>query len=137
MRQLLIRAGLAGFLLLLTGCATSLRPPYNFNEILVLNKTRMILTEVRIRDVERNRVFECGNVAPNGICSNTFRPRPYVENPIEISWSAGGQVRQSEAFVAKVPDFLDQGQPVRGVLEIGQRGGAEAYFEQDDKGDDR
>ena len=137
MRQLLIRAGLAGFLLLLTGCATSLRPPYLYNEIMVYNRTNLVLTEVRIRDVERNRVFECGNVAPNGICQNTFNPRPYEANPIEVSWSVGDETRQSAPFVAKVPDFLDQGQPVRGVLVIGRAGGAEAFFEQDDKGDDR
>ncbi len=133
MHSLLTRSGWIGTgigLLLLTGCASSLRPPYYFNEVLVVNKTGVILNEVRIRDVERNRVFECDNVAPNGICSNTFRPRPYEGNPIEISWAAGGETRQSEAFVAKVPDFLDQGRPVRGVLVLGRAGGAEAFFEQ-------
>ena len=131
MRISLTRAGLIGFALwFVTGCASSLRPPYYFNEVLVLNKTGVILNEVRIRDVERNRVFECDNVAPNGICSNSFRSRPYTGKPIEISWAAGGQTRQSEAFVAKVPDFLDQGRPVRGVLVIGRAGGAEAFFEQ-------
>ena len=121
----------AGFgLVFVTGCATSLRPPYLFDEILVYNKSRLMLKEVRIRDIERNSVFECGNVAPQGICSSTFRPRPYRGNPIEISWSTGGETRTIEPFVARVPDFYNQGRPVRGVLEI-SRAGTEAFFEQD------
>ena len=128
-----LRTGFIGlWLLLLTGCAGSLRPPFVIDEVMVHNKTGLTLKQVRIRDVERNRVFECDNVAPQGICSNRFRPRPYRGNPIEISWSTGGETRQSEAFVARVPDYLDPGRPVRGVLVIGRGGGAQAFFEQDD-----
>ena len=125
------RMGLLAVVLLLAGCATSLRPPYKINEVQVYNQTGVVLKQLRIRDVERNRVFECDNVAPNGICSDRFQPRPYLARPIEVSWSTGSVTRRTLEFVAKVPDFLDPGRPVRGVLVIGRGAGAEAFFEQD------
>ena len=134
MRSVLIRLNRGGILLgmmLLAGCASSLRPPFLFNEILVHNKTGLMLKQVKIRDVERNRVFECDNVAPHGICSNRFRPQPYRGNPIEISWRTGNETQQTQNFAAKVPDFYDPGRPVRGVLVIGKSGGPEAFFEQE------
>ncbi len=120
--------------MLLAGCAGPSEPPYVFNEILVRNQTGLVLQQVRIRDIERNRVFECDNVAPRGICANRFRPRPYRANPIEISWKSGGKTRRSEAFVAEVPEFLDPAQPLRGVLVIDRGGAAQAFFEQGTSG---
>ena len=134
MQSVLTRSIPIGFwigVLLVAGCAGSLRPPYVFNEIMVHNKTGVTLRQVRIRQVERDRVFECDTVVSQAICTDRFRPRPYRGSPVEVSWSTGGATRKIEVFVAKVPDFLDPGRPVRGVLVIDRAGRLEAFFEQD------
>ena len=125
-KSVLIVIGLLG-----SACATTYQPSYTYNEILVANNSRELIQNVAIEVVGTGREFSCGNIAPFGICSNRFGQRPYEQNPIQVSWSFGSSVNQTEAFVVKVPTRFSTELPLRGVLAIGPDGSISTYFEQD------
>ena len=122
---------IVGIALLSAACATSSQPKYFFDELVVVNNSREIIRDVTIRDVANDRVFTCGNVAPLGICSNSFGRRPYQQNPIRIEWSFGGEALQTQDFVVPVPPYFYPSLALRGVLEISPQGAVRAYFDQD------
>ena len=117
--------------LLLSSCATSYESPYSYNEILIINRSRQLIQDVTISAGETNRTFSCGNIAPLGICSDKFPRRPYLKNPIRISWVFGNTSGQSNDFVLEVPATYSTEFPLRGVLEISPQGSISAYFQQD------
>lgn len=119
------------FVLLISACATSYKPTYHYNEVLIVNNSRQLIQDVRITAKETGRSFSCGNIAPLGICSNKFPPRRYTYSPIQIAWVFGSTARQTEEFVLKVPATMHIGLPLRGVLEISPQGVISAHFEQD------
>ena len=117
--------------LLLSACATSFKPAYFYNEVLIVNKSRQLVQDVTISSGETGRTFSCGNIAPLGICSDKFPRRPYLNNPIRISWVFGNTSGQSSDFVLEVPATYSTEFPLRGVLEISPQGSISAYFQQD------
>lgn len=125
--------------LLLSSCATSYESLYSYNEILIINRSRQLIQDVtistggtnRISTGKTNRTFSCGNIAPLGICSDKFPRRPYLKNPIRISWVFGNTSGQSNDFVLEVPATFSTEFPLRGVLEISPQGSISAYFKQD------
>lgn len=116
--------------ILLSACATVYEPQYNYNEILIINKSRELIQDVKISASESGRGFSCGNIAPLGICSNKIPSRQYMKNPIQIAWVFGSSARQTNEFVLEVPATMDIALPLRGVLEISPQGSVSAYFEQ-------
>jgi len=116
--------------ILLSACATGYQPYYYFNEILIINKSRELIQDVKISVSETGREFSCGNIAPLGICSNKIPSRQYMKKPIQIAWVFGNTARQTNEFVLEVPATMDIALPLRGVLEISPRGSLSAYFEQ-------
>ncbi len=116
--------------MLLSACATVNAPQYFYNEILIINKSRELIQDVKISVSNTGRGFSCGNIAPRGICSNRIPGRPYMKNPIRIAWVFGNTARQTSEFVLEVPATMDPEVPLRGVLEISSRGLLSAYFEQ-------
>ncbi|MCP4982814.1 MAG: hypothetical protein GY935_20240 [Gammaproteobacteria bacterium] len=116
--------------ILLSACATVYEPQYYYNEILIINRSRELIQDVKISVSETGRGFSCGNIAPRGICSNKIPRRPYMKNPIRIAWVFGNTARQTNEFVLEVPATMDIALPLRGVLEISPRGSISAYFEQ-------
>ncbi len=116
--------------ILLSACATAYQPQYYFNEILIINKSRELIQDVKISVSETGRGFSCGNIAPRGICANKIPSRPYMNNPIRIAWMFGDTAHQTNEFVLEVPATMDIALPLRGVLEISSRGSLSAYFEQ-------
>ena len=119
------------FVLLLSACATINTPQYFYNEILIINKSRELIQDVKISVSETSRGFSCGNIAPRGICSNKIPRRQYMKHPIRIAWVFGSTARQTSEFVLEVPATMDIALPLRGVLEISPQGSISAYFEQD------
>ena len=112
----------------LSGCAATAPRTYFFDEIAVINRSRAPVTDVTIRDVKNDRLFSCGNVAPFGICANRFAQRPHQRNPIQITWTIGGNTRQSREFQVDVPAGLDPGTLLRGMLEITPTGDIGVYL---------
>ena len=117
--------------LLLSACATGHEPRYFYNEILIVNKSRVVIQDVTISADETGRMFSCGNIAPLGICSNKVPQRRYMQSPITLAWVFGNTARQTEKFVLEVPKAMSNEFPLRGVLEISPSGSVSAYFEQD------
>ena len=118
-------------LLVLTSCAGISAPQYRLEEILVVNKSRQPLRDVSIR--AGGRVFGCGNIAPRGICSNRFAPRPYEARPIEIEWAHGAGAPRKQILEVAVPADFSTGIALRGVLEFDTAGTPAAYFLQADR----
>ena len=117
--------------LLLSSCATSYESLYSYNEILIINRSRELIQDVTISAGATNREFSCGNIAPRGICSDKFPQRPYMKNPIRISWVFGNIAGETSEFILEVPETFSTSIPLRGVLEINPQGSISAYFQQD------
>ena len=118
--------------ILLSACATVSEPQYHYNEILIINKSRELIQDVKISVSEAGRGFSCGNIAPLGLCANKIPRRPYLRNPIRIAWVFGDIASQTNEFVLEVPATMDIALPLRGVLEISPQGSISAWFEQGD-----
>jgi len=117
--------------LMLSSCAISFEPQYFYNEILVINKSRVLIQDVSVSAEATGRSFSCGNIAPLGICSNKIPKRRYMKSPITIAWVFGNTARQTDEFVLEVPAAMSTDYPLRGVLEISPQGSISAYFQQD------
>lgn len=117
--------------LLLSACATGHEPQYFYNEILIVNESRVVIQDVTISAEATGRSFNCGNIAPLGICSNKIPQRRYMKSPITLSWVFGNTARQTEKFLLEVPTATSNEFPLRGVLQISPSGSVSAYFEQD------
>jgi hypothetical protein len=118
----------------LAGCASMQGPTYTYNEVVILNQSRMPLSDVTISAAESGRVFSCGNIAARGICANKFRPQPYRGDPIQIALMTGDGRRRSETIELTLPARFVAERPLRGVLVIGSNGEISAFLQQDAPG---
>lgn len=71
------------------------------------NRTEMFLTSVSLLAPTTGGFVTCGTIAPGSVCSTTFPDTGYSGYPIEITWTAGGQVHSSGRFTLQVPTDLD------------------------------
>lgn len=117
--------------LLVSGRAMAYQPNYIFNEILVVNNSNETIRNVTLRDEKSGQVYECGDIAPLGICSNRFGKRRYAQNPIQIEWAFGGNTSRVDEFVIQPPAYHVVSISMIAVLEISEQGTIEAYFDQD------
>ena len=120
--------------MLLSGCATMQGPTYTYNEVVIINQSRMPVSDVTISATESGRVFSCGNIAPRGICANKFQPRPYRGDPIQIALMIGNGKRRSETIELTLPASFVAELPLRGVLVIGSNGDISAFLQQEAPG---
>ena len=114
--------------MLLAVCASMQGPTYTYNEVVILNQSRMSLSDVTISASESGRVFSCGNIAPRGICANKFRPQPYRGDPIQIALMTGDGRRRSETLELTLPASFVAELPLRGVLVIGSKGKSAPFY---------
>jgi hypothetical protein len=115
---------------LLASCATTSRPTYYYNEVVVRNNTKSIVQDVTIRADQSQRMFGCSNIAPLGQCSDQFPKRQYLASPIRIAWIIGNRNWQTEEFVLEIPESYNPTIVLRGVLELQPDGSMNAFFEQ-------
>lgn len=118
------------YLFVLSGCATVNKQAFYYNEIVIRNNTNRNVSNVSIIAEKANAVFSCNIIPPGTACSNKFRKRKYLGNPIKISWSYHNAKRKTERFALKLPQGLDAAFPLRGVLEVNNGGMIKPYFEQ-------
>lgn len=116
--------------LIMSACTSPPVPDYYYNEIVVRNNTSTPVSGVSIRVPNTNAVFSCSHIAPNGECSNKFRKRKYLGNPITISWTYLSNRKTKSEFVLNLPADLHTDRPFRGVLEITKDGMIKHYIEQ-------
>jgi len=122
--------------LLLSACATgsNYAPTYTYNEFRVINNSKELIKDVTVKSADTDRVLQCDNIAPLGICSDRFAPRRYKEGPFSIDWVFGDSVRQTNEVGIEVPAYNSPGPPLRAVLEISPQGAIKVYFKRDSKG---
>ena len=72
------------------------------------NQTQMYVSAVRLLVPATGNFVSCGNIPPESMCSTTFPEATYTGNPIEITWSQGGQIHSTGQFVLQLPEDLDE-----------------------------
>ena len=120
--------------ILLSGCASMQGPAFTYNEVVIINQSRVPVSDVSISATESGRVFSCGNIAPRGICANKFRPQPYRGDPIQIALKIGDGKRRNETIELILPASFVPELPLRGVLVINGNGEISAHLQQDAPG---
>jgi len=113
-----------------SACAANSGPQYYYNEIVVLNRSDKPVNEVSVSITSTKALFSCSYIAPSGECSNIFRKRKYLGNPITISWTYQSNLNTTREFVLNLPTDLHADTPFRGVLEITKGGMIKHYIEQ-------
>lgn len=96
--------------LLLLACAArpgSSAPPLRIEGMAIENQTQMWVSAVRLLVPVTGNFISCGNISPGSLCSTTFPEANYTGNPVEITWSQGGQIYSTGQFVLQLPDDLD------------------------------
>ena len=94
------------------------------------NQTQMYVTAVRLLVSVTGNFVSCGNIPPESMCSTTFPEATYTGNPVEITWSQGGQIHSTGEFALRLPDDLDDQKPAIVRIVITGRGSAGALLVQ-------
>ena len=76
----------------------------------------MWVSAVRLLVPVTGNFVSCGNISPESRCATTFPETDYTGNPVEITWSQGGQIYSTGQFVIQLPDDLDPERPA--VVQI-------------------
>ncbi len=103
----------------LVACASPLvndAPPLKLEGLVFENQTRMWVSAVRLLVPVTGNFVSCGNISPQSSCATTFPETDYTGNPVEITWSQGGQIFSTGQFVIQLPDDLDPERPA--VVQI-------------------
>jgi hypothetical protein len=119
--------------LLLSACASrSAEPvkPLQIEGLLIENNTPMWLSAVRILVPATGNFVSCSTITPRTKCSTTFPETSYTGNPVEITWSQGGEMHSSGVFVIQLPAGLDNDKPARILVVITGPGLAGALITQ-------
>ena len=79
---------------------------------MIENQTQMWVAAARLLVPLTGNFVSCGNISPQSSCATTFPETDYTGNPVEITWSQGGQIYSTGQFVIQLPDDLDPDRPV-------------------------
>lgn len=105
-------------------------PPLKLEGLVFNNQTRMWVSAVRLLVPLTGNFVSCGNISPESRCATTFPETDYTGNPIEITWSQGGQIYSTGQFVIQLPDDLDPERPAAVQIVITGPGSAGAMIVQ-------
>lgn len=100
--------------LLLWGCASasSTAPvAVQIEGLRIENQTMMWVSAARLMVPITGGFVSCGNIAPGAMCSTGFPEIYYSGNPVEITWSQGGQIHSTGDFKIIIPDSIDVEKP--------------------------
>lgn len=103
-------------------------PPVQIDGMVIENTTRMYISAVRLLVPVTGNFVSCGNILPESMCSTTFPEASYTGNPVEITWSQGGQIHSTGQFVIRLPEALDEDKPVMVRVVISGADSAGAMF---------
>lgn len=98
--------------------------------MLIENQTQMWVSAVRILVPVTGNFVSCGNITPQSMCSTTFPEARYTGNPVEITWSQGGQIHSTGEFVLDLPVDMDHESPAYVHVVISAPGSAGALLVQ-------
>lgn len=83
-------------------------PPIQIAGMVMENQTQMYVKAARLLVPVTGNFVSCGNIPPASMCSTTFPEAAYTGNPVEITWSQGGQVHSTGQFTVHLPADLDR-----------------------------
>lgn len=98
--------------------------------MIIENQTQMWVSAARLLVPVTGNFVSCGNISPGSMCSTTFPEAGYTGNPVEITWSQGGQIHSTGQFVVQLPDDLDKDKPAVVRIVIAGPGSAGAVIVQ-------
>jgi len=108
----MFKQGLAGLCTLwLIACAAGpvdKGPPVQITGMVIENQTEMYVSAVRLLVPVTGQYVSCGNILPESQCSTSFPEAAYTGNPVEITWSQGGQIHSTGQFVLQIPGDFDE-----------------------------
>jgi len=105
-------------------------PPLQIEGMVIENQTEMWVSAVRLLVPVTGNFVSCGNISPGSRCSTTFPETGYAGNPVEITWSQGGQIHSTGQFVMELPDEVDVDRPAMVRIVIAGPGSAGAVIVQ-------
>jgi len=79
--------------------------------MVIENQTQMWVSAARLLVPVTGNFVSCGNISPASMCSTTFPETGYTGNPVEITWSQGGQIHSTGQFVMELPVEIDADKP--------------------------
>ena len=118
---------------LLSACAVEpvdRAPPLQLEGMVIENQTQMWVSAVRLLVPVTGNFVSCGNIPPGSMCSTTFPETAYTGNPVEITWSQGGQIHSTGQFALQLPEDLDKDRPAAVRVVITAPGSAGAVIVQ-------
>ena len=119
--------------LLLMACASrsvDSTPPLQIEGLVIENQTQMWVSAARLLVPVTGNFVSCSNISPESSCATTFPETDYTGNPVEITWSQGGQIHSTGQFVIQLPDSLEEGRSALVRIVIAGPGSAGAIIVQ-------
>lgn len=98
--------------------------------VVIRNELPFQVTDVMFLVPATGNFAGCGTLLAHSECSISIEAVDYYANPVMISWKEYGQPQQTDEFVIRVPEDLEQGRPARLEAIIFARGQAGAKLSQ-------
>lgn len=125
------------FALYLVACAAVTpvenTPSIQISGMVLQNQTQMYVSAVRLLVPATGNFVSCGNIPPKSMCSTTFPEAAYTGNPVEITWSQGGEIHSTGQFIVQLPTDLDKKRPAMVHIVISGPGLAGAMIVQSEE----
>jgi hypothetical protein len=117
---------------LLAACVNGYNPYYYFNEVQVVNLTGATIKDVSWQVVNSPKALSCPEVAKFALCADRFPKRRYPQQGIELSWTQADGSEKSAMPNPAIPVYFRSAFALRVVMEVGEDGTVEAFYEQDE-----
>ena len=115
----------------LASCASAEQKMYYFDEITIRNNSFKNVTDVKIRVEKTGMVFSCSFIPPKGECSNKFRKRQYLGNPVTLSWVFNNGISLTKTVRSTLPKNALTTKMLKGMMEIDGHGRIIPYLYQE------
>ena len=85
-------------------------PDVMIGGLIVLNQGQAYVTAARVLVPATGQFVSCGNIAPGARCATGFPEQNYSGNPLEVTWSQGGNIYSTGELRPNVPeDAIESG----------------------------
>jgi len=111
----------------LVACATTAPAPrHTVDGLALLNRTGVVVHEVRLAVPATGGVVACGQILVQAGCATTFPAREYQGNPVTVSWMQGGRSYRQAGVVFELAPGVVAGEPLTALVELARGGGVRA-----------
>ena len=119
------------FAFVLSSCASINNNVYYYDEITIRNNGYQNVRNVKIKVEKTGLVFLCSFIPAKGECSNKFKKRPYLGNPVTLHWQFNGGVKSSTTVQLTLPNNAQAKKALKGMLDIDNQGRVNPYMYQE------